>query len=46
MRSGTVPHTLAVGFGAACSLAAEEMEASGGGGGIDVVYPLVANLCP
>ena len=28
MRSGTVPHTLAVGLGAACQVAAQEMEVS------------------
>ena len=26
MRSGTVPHVLAVGLGAACEVAADEME--------------------
>ena len=26
MRSGTVPHTLAVGLGAACEIASQEME--------------------
>lgn len=26
MRSGTVPHTLVVGLGAACEIAGEEME--------------------
>ena len=28
MRSGTVPHTLAVGLGAACEIAGQEMEVS------------------
>ena len=28
MRSGTVPHTLAVGLGAACEIASQEMEVS------------------
>ena len=30
MRSGTVPHTLVVGLGAACEIAGEEMEVRNG----------------
>lgn len=39
MRSGTVPHTLAVGLGAACYVAGQEMEV-----GVDVVCQTVWSL--
>ena len=35
MRSGTVPHTLVVGLGAACEIAAREMEVGCDGDGCD-----------